>query len=266
MDSQTHVELADKLLGLTGAPVNLSLLSLFPQIDRFPHTLHRVYAHTVFKARTLSGIGLRVLADDSYSDEAHAFDVQRFREEKPRFLSYLSKQGWDVPVLDVAHFESAMMSYISHVYLDTYNQPAQPFAPYSIYCSGQWQLWEKIGDFRQKLYLTPVIGELRSELFALPLWQQAPAVSPAAFIQAMMVRMCRLSLDKIDEQVIPLAMRSLALEPLPASALAEPLAFLETFEAHLNRLHLKHLAPGAQVTVLQNFTTQPEQQAARVAA
>ncbi len=258
MDSQTHVELAEQLLEMTQAPVNLSLLSLFPQIDRFPHTLHRVYAHTVFKARPLTEVGLQVLKDDSWTDPARAFDVRRFQEEKPRFLSYLANQKWDIPSLDRAHFESALMSYISHVYLDTYNQPAQPFAPYSIYCSGQWKLWEKIGDFRLALYTTPVITELRSELFAHHLWKNKPAFSPVALIQAMMVRMCRLSLDKIDENIIPTAMLSLMLEPLAPAAITEPCAFLEEFESILNQLHLKHLAPGAAVPVAHDMRRREE--------
>jgi hypothetical protein len=252
MDSQTHVELADKLLRITGAPDNLALLSLFPQIDRFPHTLHRVYAHTVFKARALSETGLRVMADDAYADAANAFDVRRFQEEKPRFVSYLSAQKWEVPVLDRATFESALMSYVSHVYLDTYNQPAQPFAPQSIYCAGQWQLWEKIGDFRLALYTTPAITNLRSELFAHGLWQPLPTFSPVAIIQAMMVRMCRLSLDKIDEKtMIPAAMRGLGLAPLAAAEIAAPLEFLEEFEHILTGLHLKHLAHRPSVQVAQ---------------
>ncbi len=249
MDSQTHVELAEKLLKITHAPANLSLLSLFPQIDRFPHTLHRVYAHTVFKAHTLTEVGLQVLQDDNWADPSHAFDVRRFQEEKPRFLSYLASQGWNIPALDNEHFESALMSYVSHVYLDTYNQPAQPFAPLSIYCSGQWKLWEKIGDFRLALYTTPAITELRSELFAHNLWKNLPAFSPAMLIQAMMVRMCLLSLDKIGEQIVQPGMRSLMLEPLAPAAIAAPLEFLEEFEHILTQLHLKHLAPNAAVAV-----------------
>lgn len=249
MDSQTHVELASKLLDITKAPVNLSLLSLFPQIDRFPHTLHRVYAHTVFKSHTLTETGLRVMQDDAWSDPSRAFDVRRFQEEKPRFLSYLQNQGWDIPQLDRTHFESALMSYVSHVYLDTYNQPAQPFAPVSIYCSGQWKLWEKIGDFRLALYTTPVITELRAELFANAIWKNLPVFTPAVLIQAMMVRMCRLSLDKIGEQILPEAMQAMMLEMQPAAEVSRATAFLEEFEHILTDLHLKHLAPGATIQV-----------------
>lgn len=250
MDSQTHVEFAAKLMAITGAPVNLSLISLFPQIDRFPHTLHRVYAHTVFKAAYITETGLHVLRDDKWNDEQHAFEVQRFREEKPRFLSYLTNQHWMIPDAAPKDREAALLSYISHVYLDTYNQPAQPFAPLSIYCAGQWKLWEGIGDFRLRLYLTPVIGKLRNELFSHDIWNRTPSASATSLIQAMMVRMCRLSLDKIGEDVITPAMHSLMLEPLPPEEVADACAFLEEFEHILNGLHLKYLAPGATDSAL----------------
>lgn len=256
MDSQTHVEFAAKLLAFTGAPVNLSLISLFPQIDRFPHTLHRVYAHTVFKARMLTETGLRVLQDANWEDAHHDFDIRRFKEERPRFLSYLSNQQWETPGIASVDREAALMSYISHVYLDTYNQPAQPFAPQSIYCSGQWKLWEKIGDFRLALYTTPVITELRSELFAQDIWNKAPSLSAVAIIQAMMVRMCRLSLDKISEGIVTPAMQSLALEPLAPAEISSALAFLEEFENILTLLHLKHLAPNPVVFVPNNSHSQ----------
>lgn len=256
MDSQTHVELAAKLLAITSAPVNLSLLSLFPQIDRFPHTLHRVYAHTVFKARTLTETGLRVLQDDNWADESRAFDVRRFKEEKPRFLGYLANQGWEIPSLASAHREAALMSYVSHVYLDTYNQPAQPFAPHSIYCSGQWKLWEKIGDFRLALYTTPTITELRSELFAHDLWKRVASMPANAIIQAMMVRMCRLSLGKISEEIVTPGMQSLMLEPLAHGEIAAALEFLEEFENILTQLHLKHLAPNPSIYIQQSGKTQ----------
>lgn len=266
MDSQTHVEFAAKLLAISRAPVNLSVISLFPQIDRFPHTLHRVYAHTVFKARTLTETGLRVLGDGNWQDERRAFDVSRFKEERARFLAYLSNQGWEIPGSSAADREAALMSYISHVYLDTYNQPAQPFAPLSIFCSGQWKLWEKIGDFRLALYTTPVITELRRELFAHDIWDRVPSLSAVAIIQAMMVRMCRLSLEMIDEGIVVPAMHSLTLEPLASGEIAAASEFLEEFENILTQLHLKHLAPNPTIFVPQGKHAQPAQKGERVLA
>jgi hypothetical protein len=42
MDSQTHVEFADKLLAIAERPAACAVASLFPQIDRHPHVFHRM--------------------------------------------------------------------------------------------------------------------------------------------------------------------------------------------------------------------------------
>jgi hypothetical protein len=241
MDSRTHVELANRLLASCNASQELTLASLFPQIDRWPHTLHRMYAHNVFKAKSITEIGLHVMADDKWDDPANAYEVKRFKDERQRYLSYLDTASWR-PGLGMDEQEAAVMSYVSHIYLDTYNQPAQPFAPLSVYCSGQWSLWEKLGDFRRTLYTTNVINELRADLFADRLWASVPAMSANALTQAMLVRMCHHSLDRIGEDVIPVAMRALSLAPCAASELSTAVAFLREFEDLLNTKHIRHLA------------------------
>jgi len=241
MDSRTHVELANRLLLSCNASQELTLASLFPQIDRWPHTLHRMYAHNVFKAKSITEIGLHVLADETWEDETNAYEVKRFKDERQRYLSYLSESSWR-PGLGLDEREAALMSYVSHIYLDTYNQPAQPFAPLSVYCSGQWSLWEKLGDFRRTLYTTHVITELRADLFSDRFWNSMPAMSANSLTQAMLVRMCQHSLDKIGEEVIPVAMRALALESCPPAALHTAVEFLREFEDLLNRKHIQHLA------------------------
>ncbi|HEY6094569.1 MAG TPA: hypothetical protein VIU93_06410 [Gallionellaceae bacterium] len=240
MDSRTHVELARRLLSLCNADDRLSVVSLFPQIDRWPHTLHRMYAHTVFKAHTISEIGLNVLAYDSWTDTENVYEVTRFQEEKERLLTYLPEQSLPAG-LGQGQREAILMSYISHIYLDTYNQPAQPFAPLSVYCAGQWHLWEQLGDFRRTLYTTQVIDALRADLFADRFWADLPAISATALIQAMLKLMCEHSLGKISENVIPDVLNALSLTPCLPTELDTATAFLHGFEDILNRVHVKHL-------------------------
>ena len=246
MDSQTHVELAAKLLSISGCSPVFSVVSLFPQIDRHPPTLHRMYAHTVFKAIPITNIGLRVLEQDDWQDAAHAFEVRRFKEEKSRLLSYVKDHVWTPPDKRSDSREAVLLAYVSHLYLDTYNQPTQPFAPLSVYCAGQWSLWEKIGDFRLKLYTTPVIGQLRHDLFTQAFWSDVPALSPVALIQAMLMRMCKLSQGKISETLVVSAMRALELDIVSIIDIVPARDFLEHFEATLTRLHIQYLLPQAE--------------------
>ena len=70
MDSVTHVELAIKLLSLSKEESTnpLAIASLFPQIDRKPPTLHRLYAHSAFKARNITDQGLRFFFNGNFSE------------------------------------------------------------------------------------------------------------------------------------------------------------------------------------------------------
>jgi hypothetical protein len=241
MDSQTHVEFADKLLAIARCPAAYAVASLFPQIDRHPHVFHRMYAHTVFKARRLTQTGLRILTQADWRDDAHAFDVRRFREEQVRFENYMRAQRWSLPALDATGNDAALLAFVSHLYLDTFNQPTQPFAPLSIYCAGQWSLWEKIGDFRLTLYTTPVIVKLRRELIAHALWQEADAFAPAVQIEAMLLRLCRLSLDRISDAIVAPAMHAMQLASAGSAAVMRCCDFLATFESVLVDLHIRHL-------------------------
>lgn len=248
MDSRTHVDFAAKLLAIAGADHRLSLISLFPQIDRHPPTLHRMYAHTVFKAQAVTQTGLRVLSNDHSYDAQYAFEARRFKEEQARFLVYAGAERWPLPGIDLIDREAVLLAYVSHLYLDTYNQPTQPFAPRSVYCSGQWALWEKLGDFRLKLYTTATIDNLRQDLFANKLWQTTKPCAAIVLTQAMLVRMCAHSLGRISETLVAPAMGAMGLPVVERLKLTAALTFLEEFEEVLNALHLQHLLPSSAQT------------------
>jgi hypothetical protein len=257
MDSQTHVEFADKLLAIAGKPAACAVASLFPQIDRHPHVFHRMYAHTVLKARRLTRTGLQILTRPDWRDDAHTYEVRRFREEQTRFENYMRVQRWQLPALDARIDDAALLAFVSHLYLDTFNQPTQPFAPLSVYCSGQWQLWEKIGDFRLTLYTTPVIARLRRELMAHALWAQADAFAPDVQIEAMLLRLCELSLGRIGDDIVEPAMQAMQLTATRSPAVNRCCDFLAQFERVLVDLHIRHLEAadsdpvGSQVEALE---------------
>lgn len=250
MDSTTHVAFAAQLLRLSGGDPAYAVVSLFPQIDRNPPTLHRMYAHTVFQARELAEIGLQRLAatpPDAATMAAMAsrngFATRRFSEEQARILSYQHEPQWSSTAMN----DHVLLAYVSHLYLDTYNQPTQPFAPRSVYCSGQWTLWQALGEFRLRLYTTGIIDALRAELFDDHWWHGAPKLSAAALTSAMMVRMCSFGLDRLPPTLVQAGQAALNLAPEPPAAVDEAEAFLRAFEARLDALHRRHLlAPAAR--------------------
>lgn len=251
MDSVTHVELAIKLLSLAKEETTnaLTIASLFPQIDRNPPTLHRLYAHSAFKAEKITDLGLRFFFNGNFSEiEKSSFDHRRFLEDRPRFESYLEKVA---PQTSYQYSNSdlavGMMGFISHLYLDTYNQPTQAFMPYSIQCCGQWKLWEKIGDFRLQLYTTDAINELREELFADKLWNDSKSFTSAVIIEAMLIQTCKSSQDAIALTVVDKVMKHLAINNDDRKEVAKACNFFTEFEALLFKLHLKVLGNESSI-------------------
>jgi hypothetical protein len=247
MDSQTHIELAVEIAKAAGGPPSTAIASLFPQIDRHPPTLHRLYAHTVFKALPITRFGLKFMTGSPLAgDEIDGFEHQRFQAENPRFQSYLSRiespRGFTLSAGDEL---SSLACYVSHLYLDSFNQPTQPFAPLNIYCSGQWELWKELGDFRLRLYTTNIIDHLRAELFAKPFWSRWENIPLPAFIQAMMERMCSFSEGKIPAELVDQGLRALGLPKSGAQDVSKMVELLREFERELYGLHQKHLAVAA---------------------
>ncbi len=243
MDSKTHIQFAHELMRLSKNESFYKAASLFPQIDRNPSVFHRLYAHTTFRAREICTIGFRELAGQSQQSKGYLH--RRFREDASRVLDYLDEaERLTLKSTSQAfNMKAAIVSFISHLYLDTYNQPTQPFAPTSVYCSGQWKIWEEVGDFRERLYLTDLIHELRSELFEGQYWKTSPGTfSCEALIYGQILRLVEHGEGKIDPKIIPPVMHLLEIEIPASQETAAVSEFLVGFEAHLYELHRKHLA------------------------
>lgn len=240
MDSRSHVELALRLLpkGLEAA----ALTSLFPQIDRRPATLHRNYAHHLVKVKNLTRVGWASLSGvDSLSagcrfpTEAESeYVAKRFKEETARIRAYIDVQ---IPnVIESEFLAAAEMAYVSHLYLDTFNQPVQAFTPSRSVVSGQYAMWDRIGDFRYRLYVQGVVEDLRKDWLASSVWQKKFSVPEMT--HAMVVRLAELA-DRGDSVFIDQSLEKAGLAGLPSSENA--VHWLKDMEHELAELHIRHL-------------------------
>ena len=231
MDSLTHVELSRRLVAAVGGPEGAAIAALFPQIDREPPTLHRLHAHNVQRAEPITRLGLALLSGGRPPDGADGYELQRFEAEAGRFQAYLrGPLGAPPPPEGPEAFEPALLAFVSHLYLDTFNQPVQPFAPAAVYCAGQWRLWELLGDFRKRLYTTPLIESLRRQLFADGIWSSLQGRSVAALTEAMLLRLCALSRGDLPAALAADAMEVMGLlrdAPARVRAAVELLSFIE---------------------------------------
>lgn len=246
MDSRTHIELAKKLLIISEGNSALSVGSLFPQIDRNPPTLHRLYAHQVVKSRAIVERGLHaVLGMKDLSPKEWPFASHRFNMERERMLSYLTPSEKELgPELDSSDkIEQTMMAFVSHLYLDAFNQPTQVFVPFTVQCAGQWDLWQALGDFREALYLTTRITDLRQGVFADPLWESSDRFSPACLVKAMLCRMVSMGQNLIPDAVIAKSFDTLGMPDVNGTTLKQAISFLADFESLLVGHHQRVLKP-----------------------
>jgi hypothetical protein len=245
MDSQTHVVFARHLLRMVSGPSSLAVASLFPQIDRSPPTLHRLYAHTVVKAKGLAELGLRCFTNNNPSEVPFGpFPIGRFRVEKERMFSYLTdpeKTAFSSPGFPPPETPAGVLGLLSHIYLDSYNQPTQSFLPLSVGCAGQWALWEDLGDFREALYLTSRIEDLRQEFDENTLWKTNKQWDVPSLCRAMLRRLVDASQGKISLSAMEKGWDTLNMpSPEPAKEL-EAVQFLTEFENILSTLHRRFL-------------------------
>lgn len=243
MDSKSHVEFALRILspGMEAA----ALTALFPQIDRRPATLHRNYAHHLAKVKALTRVGwsrfsgVQELAEDcTFPTSAEAeYVTERFTSETHRIRAYLDVE---IPkVISEEFIEASEMAYISHLYLDTFNQPVQAFVPSRSVVSGQFELWDKIGDFRYRLYVQGVVEELRADWLKSSIW--GVKFAPTELTNAMVIRLAQLA-GRQDNVFVDMAMSRAGFKKPDLSNSTAALAWLAEMEAELSRLHMRYLA------------------------
>jgi hypothetical protein len=245
MDSRTHVELSRRLVAAAGGPEGAAIAALFPQVDRHPPTLHRLHAHNVHRARPIVRLGLALLSGGRPPEQADPYERERFESEAPRFKDYLREPlGAAPPAEGPEATEAALMAFVSHLYLDTFNQPVQPFAPTSVYCAGQWELWQALGDFRKRLYTTGLIDSLRDRLFAEGVWADLGGLSAPALTEGMLVRLCALSRGDLPASLAETSMEVIGLRRDAPARVRAAVELLTLAEERIRAHHLQCLQTG----------------------
>jgi hypothetical protein len=246
MDSLTHLYFAHKLLCAVGGEPAAAVCALFPQIDREPAYFHRMYAHPFFQIGKLAEIGTQVYAQGEMPPEREGeYAWVRFLDERSRMLSFVeryeSESGASLGDFRGDDRASVLIGYVSHTYQDIFNNPMQAFLPRSVYPSGKWDLWTRLGaiDFRTVLYAPPVISEFRREFFDDPLWQTD--LDAGALLGAMIERTAAASVVPPGRELIDAAYDALGMTEAPAEReTTRAREFLIEHEQLLSRLMLDY--------------------------
>jgi len=244
MDSLTHIYFAYKLLKITGGNPSAAVCSLFPQIDRVPAYLHRMYGHPFAQVASLAPIGVSIYWNKNVEEEAqHSYAAVRFREERSRMRKFEAEfeveNGFSLGAV-APDPDSAALAYVSHTYQDIFNNPMQAFLPYSAYPCGKWSLWERVGaiDFRCTLYAAKNIAAFRKEFFAHRIWEAK--LEGCSLISAIIAKTADACAVPLKDDVVAAARTSLGIRNVTHSAFSDALDFLTEHETVLGELIAKY--------------------------
>ncbi len=235
MDSRSHIEFARRLLKKENSIEVLG--ALFPQIDRQPAVLHRNFAHHLNKAIPITRDGLACLSGiPTDGGTKNPYVLERLQQEKSRIVAYIPEV--QIPVVLNENIESgALVGFVSHLYLDTFNQPVQAFTPHKSNCAGQFLLWDKIGDFRYQLYVEGAVEALRKDWLKSSIWNTS--YSHKDLLYGMTYRLGVLADIPTEGDLFQKTIRSLGLNSDNKNL--QTIAWLQEMEHELSALHIRHL-------------------------
>ncbi|MFD6309393.1 hypothetical protein ACFYY9_34620 [Streptomyces nigra] len=253
MDSMTHIYFAANLLRVSGHNYRAVDCSLFPQMDRRPAYYHRLYAHSIAKAVPVIEAANRVywqLEEDEESIQPSGYFETRLLEERDRIRSYTEKSPFGGGNTYPPPTPAQHLAFVSHIYNDQFNNPVQAFAPFSVYPSGAWQLWEELGgaEFRWYLYDKRAIEALRAEVFAGDEWDvRIPA---EALTAAMIGRLAKSGSAMIDQDAVRSAMEAVDVDKARSTgAYRDAMELLSIHDARLMAAMKRHSHPLESATV-----------------
>jgi len=194
MDDITHLLVAKGFLRLVEKPEDYAIFSLAPIADAEPRSSHRICCHTFFNfprlitAAEAVFCGLQKTARSSWY-EYSALQKQAasiyLRLKDARIITNIQREL-------KPDKEAELLAIVSHLYLDLFSNPLQPFAPVNNWCCGRWELWRNIDYLKlHKVLRTPErIAEIHKKLGTFPVWTVFAKSDPKMIILSQLWRIC----------------------------------------------------------------------------
>ena len=178
VDNQTHLAFAYKLLDLCQCDADASIYSLLPSIDYNTTYLKGIYAHCLQNLPNIVDCGIEIFTQiNKKKNSRNSFEYLMIKKEKDNFINQFSVFN-DLFIKNrqskiSSDLKGAVLSYLSHIYLDCFNRPVQFFIPDSTLCSGQWEMWNSFDylKFMKNISNNNFMISLRNNLINSDIWQ-----------------------------------------------------------------------------------------------
>ena len=229
MDDLTKGILSANLLKSCNCDMAYSVYSFVPNISKeielYTHNLHNI-------PQILDpAIDLFAGKKSSHKNSIYYSNLKKSREELIRLLNNVCEfVGYREQKNIGQNKIPAALSYISHIYFDTFTDPIQFFLPNSSVCSGKWEFWDNIDFFSFKENLKnkehnfifrdkvtkSELWNIKFDLNEFPIIVQRRLIKekllnkkldPESMIKAIIIRLGEMGRPFINYEVIDLSIR-----------------------------------------------------------
>lgn len=230
MDEVTKGILSAKLLGVCGCDIDSAIYAFIPMEDEdtrlYTHSLHNLPQILDSAIDTFSGKNTKIAKNTIYYSNIK----KNYEEFIKLFNNVCESVGYKEQKKIGKNKMYAALSYISHIYFDTFTKPVQFFLPHSSTCSGSWEFWDNIDffAFKEKLknkefnfnfrenIMKSEVWNVKFDLNTFPLIIQRRLIkeklldkklNPAAMIKAMIIKMGEMGRPFINYEIIDFSIR-----------------------------------------------------------
>jgi len=235
MDNQTHLLFAEKLLETCNSNNQAAIYSTIPLFDKKAPYFRGLFAYSFKNIPNILNSSIGILTNNKIEARKTSYEYKSILESKETILETLNiyNQTSKNKITKISSDKIlALLSYLSHIYLDAFTKPVQCFIPDSSSTIGQFDFWDSINflRLRKRIYDKDFQFEFRKELAKSNIWNIKlkldmfnysikervikdksinKKLEPEAMVKALIIRIGELSLKHINYEVLDLAVRDL---------------------------------------------------------
>lgn len=230
MDELTKGVLSVKLLEICGCDIDSAIYTFIPTIGKDT----KLYAHNLHMIPKILDSAIEIFAGKKTNISKNSVYYANIKKDSEKFIKLFNDVcecvGYKGQKKIGQNKIQAALSYISHIYFDTFTRPVQFFLPHSSACSGKWDFWDSVDffAFKDKLknkefnfgfregIIKSKVWNTKFDLNTFPMIVQRRLVKerlldkkldPASMIKAMIIKMGEMGRPFINYEAIDFPIR-----------------------------------------------------------
>ncbi len=232
MDELTRGILSIKLLKACDCDINSAIYSFIPLLGKELE----IYTHNLHNLPKILDSAMAVFTNQKLKFSKNTSYYMHIKKNQEKFINFFNNACELIKYEGLKKIEQnkvhATLSFISHIYFDTFIRPVQFFLPHSSICSGNWEFWDNIDffafkerqqnkefnfNFREKI-LKSKVWNIKFDLNTFPMIVQRrllkeklldKKLNPVAMIKAMVIKIGEMGRPFINYGTVDFSIREL---------------------------------------------------------